>query len=196
MQESHWRDVPGYGGLYEISSYGEIRDVSGAPHKRFMWNRYLGVRLERKGKTRDFRLHRLVAETFVPNPDNLPVVRHLNDDPLDNRVENLKWGTYSENQLDSVRNGTHAWAKKTHCPRGHAYSEFGQRNKYTGGRECQICRRDRARFNAEEGKVLSDDDPRHGTRGGYGYWRCRCEKCVEHNRDYRRTRRNRKRVVQ
>jgi hypothetical protein len=52
------------------------------------------------------QLHRLLAETFIPNPDNLPVVRHLNDNPTDNRLENLAWGTYKDNAKDSMKNGT------------------------------------------------------------------------------------------
>lgn len=50
-------------------------------------------------------LHRLLAKTFLENPGNKPVVRHLNDIRTDNRLENLAWGTYSDNQKDTYKNG-------------------------------------------------------------------------------------------
>jgi hypothetical protein len=66
---------------------------------------------------------------------------HRNDVPDDNRVENLRWDTRSANVLDSVRNGTHGMASKTHCPQGHPYDEA---NTYVhpvdGRRVCNGCR--------------------------------------------------------
>lgn len=50
-------------------------------------------------------VHRLIARGFIPNDDNLPIVRHLNDIPYDNEFENLCWGTYLDNHMDCVRNG-------------------------------------------------------------------------------------------
>lgn len=51
------------------------------------------------------RVHRIVAEMFIPNPDNLPIVMHINNDKKDNRVENLKWGTVSENTKQAYEDG-------------------------------------------------------------------------------------------
>lgn len=56
-------------------------------------------------QTRVF-IHRMVAEMFIPNPDNLPVVRHLDGNPTNNVVWNLAWGTYRDNWEDSIRHGT------------------------------------------------------------------------------------------
>lgn len=47
-------------------------------------------------------LHRLVAMAYIPNPNNYPIVRHLNDNPLDNRLANLAWGTQKDNVKDSL----------------------------------------------------------------------------------------------
>lgn len=69
------------------------------------------------------RVHVLVCETYSglkPSPGDH--VRHLNGDRQDNRIENLAWGSPTENQLDSVRHGTHPHARKTQCPRGHEYT--------------------------------------------------------------------------
>jgi len=66
---------------------------------------------------------------------------HWDDDPANNRLENLRWGTRSENRKDSVRNGTHNMASKTHCPQGHPYTA-GNTYVYPGGnRACNECRR-------------------------------------------------------
>lgn len=74
-------------------------------------------------------------------------VRHKNGVPADNRLENLEYGTNAENQADSVAHGTHHMARKTHCKRGH---EFTEANTYTYlrrdgsgkmGRSCRVCRR-------------------------------------------------------
>lgn len=58
-----------------------------------------------KGKSKTFKIHRLLALHFIPNPDNHPYVRHLNDVPSDNRLENLVWGTPSQNSYDKYNNG-------------------------------------------------------------------------------------------
>ncbi len=57
------------------------------------------------GKQKHVKIHRILAQAFIPNPNNLPIVRHLNDDKLDWRLENLAWGTISDNNKDSYRNG-------------------------------------------------------------------------------------------
>lgn len=68
---------------------------------------HLNMRMtDKDGNLKEIYLHRLLAQTFIPNPDNLPLVRHLNDIKDDNRLENLAWGTQLDNQKDSVRNGT------------------------------------------------------------------------------------------
>ena len=69
---------------------------------------YLHYRLVKNtGDTSAFLyfLHRLIAIHFIPNPENYPVVRHLNDKKRDNRLENLAWGTHSDNMQDSKNNG-------------------------------------------------------------------------------------------
>ncbi len=92
------------------------------------------------GKRTGIKVHHMVAAAFLgPRPDGTEV-RHLNGKPADNRPMNLAWGTRSENQLDSVRHGTHHMASKTHCPAGHGYTPENTRT-YNGKRTCRACNR-------------------------------------------------------
>jgi hypothetical protein len=67
--------------------------------------------------------------------------RHLNGIPTDNRIENLCYGTISENIRDQVRHGTHYAAGKTHCPRNHPFDELNTRINGNGARICRACAR-------------------------------------------------------
>ena len=67
---------------------------------------YLVVSMSYHGGCKNVFVHRLVAEMFIPNPYDLPVVRHLDGDPTNNVVWNLAWGTAKDNYEDSVRHGT------------------------------------------------------------------------------------------
>ncbi|HEY1174793.1 MAG TPA: HNH endonuclease signature motif containing protein [Phytomonospora sp.] len=98
-------------------------------------------------------VHALVARAFLgPAPEGLEV-RHLDGDKAHNGVENLAYGTRSENVLDRVRHGTHHEANKTHCPKGHPYSPentYYRPDRRPGtGRMCRVCRAGAARRNTE-----------------------------------------------
>ncbi|AEK09646.1 HNH endonuclease [Mycobacterium phage Mozy] len=87
-------------------------------------------------------VHVLVLEAFVgPRPEGMNAC-HNNGIPNDNRVENLRWDTPSENNRDLIRHGTHVQARKTHCPQGHEYTPENTRlYLYEGGwrRYCRAC---------------------------------------------------------
>lgn len=109
---SEWREIEGYPD-YQVSDDGKIKSFK-YKSERIMKTRkdkdgYLLVGLSKNNNVKTMKVHRLVAETFIPNPDNLPVVRHLNDIPNDNRLENLAWGTDKDNTNDLIRNGRHCW---------------------------------------------------------------------------------------
>jgi hypothetical protein len=95
-------------------------------------------------------VHRLVLAAFVgPCPEGMEV-RHLDGNPANTRLANLRYGTHSENELDKVRHGTHHEARKTHCNRGHEYTQDNtRRRRDTGSRECLTCARwrDAKRYN-------------------------------------------------
>lgn len=101
-----WKQIKDYEGLYEISEDGNIRNKKGSlkivsPNKRG----YKRVTLCKNGKEKIISIHRLVAEAFIPNPENKPQVNHINGIRSDNNVENLEWCTQSENQLHAFSTG-------------------------------------------------------------------------------------------
>lgn len=86
-----------------------IKSVSGDKLyklKPTVYNNRLFVTLSNGAKSKRMRVHRLIAKAFIPNPECKPQVNHKNGNPLDNRIENLYWGTQKENILDAVRHGT------------------------------------------------------------------------------------------
>lgn len=108
-----WKTIPGFS-LYEASSDGEIKTYNWKNLKReaimkpAMDNSgYLRTMLKRDsdGKIGTIKVHRIIAQTFIPNPENKPEVNHKNSIRNDNRVINLEWVTHSENVKHSFYNG-------------------------------------------------------------------------------------------
>lgn len=107
-----WKPVVGYEGTYEVSILGVRRIAPGCgtwPSRMLkQWLDNHGrpcVSLYLHGKRTIHRVAHLVADAFLsPKGPTDQVLRHLNDDPTDNRVENLAWGTYSDNRQDAIRN--------------------------------------------------------------------------------------------
>ena len=101
--EEVWKDIVGYEGRYQVSNLGNVRSIvfikNGKIHdlQLLRGRDYLLVRLYKNRHGKMCRVHRLVAEAFIDNPNNYPVVNHKNWNKHDNRAENLEWCTYSYN---------------------------------------------------------------------------------------------------
>lgn len=113
MQEI-WKDIKDFEGVYQVSNLGNVKSVGryisagvGANHQYQYINekilrlngggKYVQVVLSKDGKTYGRLVHRLVAQAFIPNPNNLPCVNHKDENPKNNCVNNLEWCTYKYN---------------------------------------------------------------------------------------------------
>ena len=144
--EEHWLPVVGYEGRYEISDLGNVWSC--------LSNKLLAQTSTRQGRMqvtllpntgkrnkKTVSVHRLVLEAFIgPCPEGMECC-HWNDDPADNRLENLRWDTRSANAKDKIRNGHNANLNKTYCPHWHKYDEKNTYYDSNGGRNCRACRR-------------------------------------------------------
>ena len=156
--QERWLPVPGFEGYYEVSDHGRVRSVTRRIHlyggrtpispgrvlkpDTSHWHR---VKLSKDGQVTRKSVHRLVLEAFVgPCPEGMECC-HWDDDHTNNHLSNLRWDTRSANRLDAVRNGIHVNAAKTHCKRGHEYSEANTYRDRQGSRQCRRCHADRER---------------------------------------------------
>lgn len=99
-----WKDVVGYEGLYMVSNLGQVKRIAGSPRCSDdcilnTWDRrgYPTCGLGRNGTHKYVFVHRLVADAFIPNPDNLPIINHKDENPKNNHMDNLEWCTYKYN---------------------------------------------------------------------------------------------------
>lgn len=107
ITNEYYANLKGYENIYKISCYGTIINVK--THRiltpKYDKYGYLKVGLTKDGKQKYKFIHRLVAETFIPNPDNYPIVNHINGDKTNNHIDNLEWCTQQYNIKHAYRNG-------------------------------------------------------------------------------------------
>lgn len=120
MQEV-WKDIGGYEGLYMVSNMGRIKSLMSWNGSRYIHSEKIingwvqniknknysrrKVRLVKDGVKREFMVHRLVAEAFIPNPHNYETVNHKDFNPLNNNASNLEWMTLKDNNDYSTNAG-------------------------------------------------------------------------------------------
>lgn len=101
-----WKLIEGFGGTYSVSNYGDVKNNRTGKLMKPRKNEkgYLHIGLTKNGKQKCMRVHRLVAQAFIPNPENKPQVNHIDFDRENNCVSNLEWSTVQENTQYSVCN--------------------------------------------------------------------------------------------
>lgn len=149
MKNETWKPVVGYEGLYEVSDTGLVRSLNWERTKQVRVLRpgnvgrgYLFVQLSKDGHVKNFLVHRLVAQAFIPNPQCLPQVNHKDEDKENNSVANLEWctaryninyGTCSKRMAEKLRGRnlseeTRKKMSKTH--RGKHWFNNGEKELY------------------------------------------------------------------
>lgn len=91
IEIEEFRDIPGYEGLYEVSNLGRVRRNGKILKPSKNKKGYFQVSLCKNGTKKNARIHRLVAQSFISNPQNLPQINHKDEDKTNNAVENLEW---------------------------------------------------------------------------------------------------------
>ena len=102
-----WKDIKNYEGLYQISNFGNVKSLKKKAGHSTRCEKILKTHLDKDGyvyvtlcknnKTHLATIHRLIAEAFIPNPDNLPQINHKDEDKTNNNIDNLEWCTCKYN---------------------------------------------------------------------------------------------------
>lgn len=109
FNEEQWEPIPGFEKLYEASTFGRIRNMRGRIMKTYTINSgYLCLKFSVNKQRTSHLVHRLIALTFLENPNDLPEVNHIDEDKSNNHLTNLEWKTSSGNKQHSITTGTYA----------------------------------------------------------------------------------------
>ena len=106
------KDIKGYEGLYAITEDGQIWSYRRNKYlKQQQARNYLSIELHKDNNRKNYFIHRLVAETYIPNPHNLPEVNHIDENKYNNCVDNLEWVSHKDN----MNHGTQKERASTKC---------------------------------------------------------------------------------
>lgn len=147
--------------LHEVSNTGEIRNLNGRSVKPWVGTTgYMTIKIYIDGKRKNKKLHRLIAEVFIPNPENKPEVNHIDGDKLNNHISNLEWCSHKENMAHAGETGLIKTTPRTmgqKLGKTSKYHNVGwdtSRNKWTAGITHNGKSSVRKRFDTEEEAAL------------------------------------------
>lgn len=114
--KEEWRDIIGYEGLYQVSNLGRVKNKHDKILKQQIRKGYCEVGLYKNNSKQPklYKVHRLVAESFILNPNNLPCVNHKDENKKNNKIFNLEWCNHNYNDNYGTRN--EKISKKQKCP--------------------------------------------------------------------------------
>lgn len=135
-----WKDIKDYEGIYQVSNLGRVKRVATGRVLKGCKDKYgyLRVDLCKNGKHKNHKIHRLVAQAFIPNTENKLEVNHIDENKTNNTVSNLEWMTAKENSNHGTRNERMAKAisKSNSIPIISTNIKTGEYREFYGSREC------------------------------------------------------------
>lgn len=170
--EEVWKDIKEYEGLYQVSTFGRVRSLDRLDdaNRRLTGkilkggkctNGYLKVSLSKDSIVSQQIIHRLVAQAFIPNPENKSDVNHIDENKTNNRVDNLEWSTRKEN----INHGTcnERSGKSRRIPIIATNLTTGESTDFNSGKECAI------QLGLSQGNITSVLKGRLKQTGGYTF---------------------------
>lgn len=174
-KDERWKpvwDIPGYwiSTKARVWSALSMSFIEGTPLR----SGHIDMSLKCEGRRVHRYLHRLVAEAFIPNPHGYPEVRHLNDDPSDNEIDNLAWGTQYDNVQDSIQNGHFYYLSRDDIERANAVRRvpivavrLKDDKKLYFSSQCEASRQ----LGIDQVSIADVVNKRHRSAGGYYFAR-------------------------